>query len=361
MGDDGYNFKDESTGSGVPTGWDTAVTASSTILSEAGDPEHKQVWAFGPCIALFPGGYYHDWGATRETGVVEFYYMNYDVSGSDICAIIITDTAESGNSITANTHVGAFSIHDTKFKVYDSASAWADIAGAPTPEDEKWYHVSIVFNSSAGNFTDPIDSTDLAAGKFRIWIDRTKYGDYDQDSADNPDKVEIWQELSGTAVVGLDAFAFSWDATYDVGDNMGFITETAMTTGNVYKSVVTGTVMDYRKAVMSIDEDEEIQKGHTIQITYTYSVGGATASGVIFEGMVTSMTTSKPYECVVESLAKEDLKDKPAIGAQESGRTDQIVTAQTADINHISDGTHENGEAMGTLTFGGTKTYRQIY
>jgi hypothetical protein len=157
----------------------------------------------------------------------------------------------------------------------------------------------------------------------------------------------------------VDAIDFSWSDGYTWGRNKLLESQITLTASNVINCLTTGKVMNYRVCSMVLDPSEIIPKGAIIEITDTYSKDGATASAVMFKGMVAEKEDKHPYVLTIKSQAKEDLEDKPS--GDESGRSDEIITAQTADINHIGDGTHENGSAMGTLTYAGVRSYGRVW
>ncbi len=338
VSDDGFNFKDEAYGTYYsakqPSGWYLNI---GYIVDYKGHTK---------CIKLTEAS--RDFSAGQDYGVMDGWFLTTrDIGGANDLIIALRD---SGAATVGYVRIDC----DTLDVFLMAADTTLNITS------DTWFHVSFEWNNSGGN-KDLRGDGNLADGDCRVYINGDQCG---ADQALNNGNDVTYGFFDGTNEDDyFDAICFTnltdWNTDYSLDDNLTLAVDTSISTSNIYESTVHGRVMAHKKAEMTIDASENISKGTEIEITDNYSESGATASEVIFKGMVTSMSKNEPYKYLVESLAKEDLLDKPT--NDESGRSDEIITAQTADINHIADGTHENGTAMGDMVFLGTKNYSRIW
>lgn len=90
-------------------------------------------------------------------------------------------------------------------------------------EEDTWYHISMRFRSDTGSVL-PSPDDDLAQGKFRIYVNKTKYGDWNMV---NGEDITHFTIITALGPIGYnaytDAFGFSWDDNYNIGDNLELI------------------------------------------------------------------------------------------------------------------------------------------
>ena len=104
-----------------------------------------------------------------------------------------------------------FAFREVSFDYHDGA--WHDIK-APALDDT-WYHIKILFECGIAGLEG------LAQYTWRVFIDQVEYGDYGFDN----DQPQVDWILFQTAITHLnyyqyiDAIGYSWDPTYDIGDN----------------------------------------------------------------------------------------------------------------------------------------------
>jgi len=149
-------------------------------------------------------GWWHNHSA-QTFGTYEFYMATSDPTYASVIYIY------NGGPPTA---LFGFRIDLDKFRCTNSG--WIDVPGAPTPVANTWYQIRIDFECTGGIYME------LAQYKYQVWINNVKYGpfsfDIDESQAD-----EIGFVTSNTDTpyeTYLDAFGFSWEADYSIGDNL---------------------------------------------------------------------------------------------------------------------------------------------
>lgn len=113
-------------------------------------------------------------------------------------------------------------------------------------------------------------------------------------------------------------------------------------------------------ATISLLSTYPLVQGMFITITDMFTTAGASASQIIFEGFVTNFVDRVVQVANLVSPAQRDLDNEFPVGDY-SGRTDEIIVDLIGDYcDYITVGVDSNGMAMGTITFGGDKTLREI-
>lgn len=98
------------------------------------------------------------------------------------------------------------------------SGGWNNIVAA---SDRLFYHFSIRFRCTGGDALAAPDN-DLAAGKWRVYINEVEYGDFNFVNDTDIDKIELsgFGNAAGTWYIYWDALGWDWDAGYDIGDNI---------------------------------------------------------------------------------------------------------------------------------------------
>ncbi len=118
--------------------------------------------------------------------------------------------------------------------------------------------------------------------------------------------------------------------------------------------------MDAFSATMDILNTITIEKGMFISITDTFTTASVSATAIIFEGFVGIFTGRYLQTVELISPALKDLDEEFPSGDY-SGRTDEIIVSLLSDYaDYITAGTMTAGTAMGTITFAGDKSLREI-
>lgn len=129
----------------------------------------------------------------------------------------------------------------------------------------------------------------------------------------------------------------------------------------VMEAIINMKKMGSWSASMSILNAYPITQGMFITITDMFTTAGVSASQIIFEGFVTNFTDRFVQVANLISPAQRDLDNEFPEGDY-SGRTDEIIVSLLGDhADYITEGTLSAGMAMGTITFGGDKSLREIF
>jgi len=343
-----WNFKDESNGTTDPTGWNDDGTGIHTI--QASYKGHKKVWKFhDPGLSRYYG--YRTLTSSQSYGTVECYVLGNDVTSG--FALRLQSDSDPDDDMEA----GISFENDKWYYGSGAADAWTEIVG-PTPSDDTWHHISIRWRATgAGAYQG------LSEGDYKVYIDGVEYGDYSltTDTAithvffrtDQADTIDAYVDA-----IGFADFASDPPGTYSIGDNLTFEV-LSINASNALKCEITHEIMNYPIAHVVLEESEEILQGHYFQVTDTYSVDGASASNIIFEGQVSMKMDNYPFATIWENRAVEAGNfDKPGLKCTgtHSGDSDDVMESIRSDLcDYIVKGTHSAGTAMGDRTYAGDK------
>jgi hypothetical protein len=160
----------------------------------------------------------------------------------------------------------------------------------------------------------------------------------------NPTSDAVW-------IVITDSFLMNDDReVYEYEDVEAFVMET----------VINMEDMNDPSGSITLLNTYPLAKGMFITIKDMFTTAGSSANSIIFEGYVGPFTDRYLQEASLISPAKKDLDDEFPSGDY-SGRTDEIIVSLLSDYaDYITAGTMTNGIAMGTITFGGDKSLREI-
>ena len=178
------------------------------------------------------------------------------------------------------------------------------------------------------------------------------------------DSVGVWQDMGQVAVNDtLYHIKIVWyaDNTFDTYIN-GIQLQDGIANNNNQVSGVDVFFMEANGD--SIDYSYLDAYGETENPSYTVGDNNYVAEGedqIIFEGYVGPFTKRFIQDVQLVSPAKRDLDEEFPDGDY-SGRTDQIIVLLLADHgDYITAGTMSAGMAMGTITFSGDKSLREIF
>ena len=190
-----YNFRDDADGA-VPTFIttdDSGGTCTVTIIPSL-DGHRKVLKLYDPdaanrCIC------YHAFASGQVTGTIEFFMHTTDATFENS---VIARGEDTGYRIQ-------FSLYQDKFQYYDGG--WNDVGLVGL--DNTTYHVKFIFSCTTDTY--------------EIWIDGVQY----QAAAAFTGVATTLDDIrlnTSTASSGyslyFDAFGFSWDADYAIGDNV---------------------------------------------------------------------------------------------------------------------------------------------
>ncbi|MCP4585300.1 hypothetical protein [Pseudoalteromonas sp.] len=348
VGDGGYNFKDL-VGTSVPDGnWsdDDAGAAVSEIIAQYTSHQFVLKMNDDDCDwrYIFADG-------EQTSGTIEFYMCSIDNS--------VFDSMTTGGFTIRDNITDCFGMRfkNNKFEVLDNDGGGADwnaIAAGPTTETNKWYHISIRWESTAGAYQG------LAEDDFKVFIDGTEYGDYNFANAGDPDRIRLMG--LDDCIIRFDAFGFDWDGTYSIGDNKTLEVDTTITS-SVSKCLISFPKEGYPEADMQIESDEALTLGTTIQIKDNYTSNGVTNDNtLIFDGEVISKDGNYPPTYHLRSSAKEMDTTRQYTSATYTKDTDGLIAQiiSDGDVDYITNGSLTDGADLGTISLEGDKTFRRI-
>ncbi|MFX0024178.1 MAG: Ig-like domain-containing protein, partial [Candidatus Hermodarchaeota archaeon] len=81
-------------------------------------------------------------------------------------------------------------------------------------KDNEWHHFRIDFEQTGDYYQG------LSENEWQLYVDGVKYGPYGFEVDIIPDRLYLHTDSSGTHDVYYDAFGFSWDNQYSIGDNL---------------------------------------------------------------------------------------------------------------------------------------------
>lgn len=287
-----YNFGDEEDGtSGSNIDFITGITLGTFVI-ESDFQNHKKVLA-AKVVSDTDYRAHHTFPAQDGVEYIEFYWATTDITKQQDFYVL-----NSGNSLAAGNILIRFLIGfptGSRFGVAIGNGAggitWVTIGPAVLSNNQQ-YHIKI--------------EIDIDNDVFSIWIDDieevTDENLFNDNTFANYNTIQHHAVANGDWSSYFDAYGFSWDIDYTVGDNK------------------------------KVAGEEKI----------------------IFEGVIYKHTETQNQRLFLESFAAKDLDTKPS--GDYSGRSDEIITSLLIDYtNYVTKGTFSAGTAMGTITFGGEK------
>ena len=192
-----YSFENDENGN-TPSGWVRQCYEGykTEVISEF--QGHKKVLR---CYDPFEDQYrlFRYFSEGHSSGTIEFWMATSSTSKSN------------GVWLTCN-QGGLLAVYmDDGYLRYYDKSGWHNLI---TISANAWYHIRIDFEQTGNNYTG------LGEETFRLVIDGSEYGPYNCANSYDTTYLKL---ISGTADYPYygyyDAFGFSWDADYNVGDN----------------------------------------------------------------------------------------------------------------------------------------------
>ncbi len=214
-----YNFYDQDVGDNEIDGFDQteAHNGYHEIVEEIGIHKRAVLHYVGPLPASLTL-LYTTFDPDIDSGVFECYIRSDDVTAG----------WETYFQDSLNNFLLGFYMTLDKFQYYDGATNDVGLGAS----NNTWYHISICFNNSGG-VTDPHgDADNLADGKWRVYINSVKYGDYNLANNVDLDKITFGGFNNGDSGYNSaysSSIGWDWDAAYDVGDNLSLAANTDIT------------------------------------------------------------------------------------------------------------------------------------
>lgn len=147
--------------------------------------------------------YHNDFSSAQGYGTIEYWVKTSD-------ATLLNDV----RLFNGATRVAVLAIDSDMFRYYDGE--WHDVNDGLMALDDTWYHIRIDFECTAGGYKG------LAQFEWRTYINGKIYGDYNFEN--NETTVDTLWLITSTGDSGYysyyDAFGYSWDSNYNIGDNL---------------------------------------------------------------------------------------------------------------------------------------------
>ncbi|KKK67437.1 hypothetical protein LCGC14_2954080, partial [marine sediment metagenome] len=134
-------------------------------------------------------------------GTIEYWMATSDPTRANVIYL------KNGSTILIG-----FRIDEDNFKV--QLSGWTIIGG--TPAANTWYHIRVDFELTTGGYQG------LSQYTFYIYIDGVRYGPYSTvlNQGQITDIAMVTSNSDNPYELYFDAFGYSWDSNYNIGDNM---------------------------------------------------------------------------------------------------------------------------------------------
>ncbi|MFX0029722.1 MAG: hypothetical protein ACFE8B_10970, partial [Candidatus Hermodarchaeota archaeon] len=213
-----YGFESDDDDS-LPTGWTfddiDHISGYAYVISKIGDSnQHKKILdlydnvpASGRPTKIY-NNIFNKYGP-KDFGTIELWIRQSSLGNTDKRGQI-TGTGDS-NTIFQVKMIGGST---PKWQVLNGGNN-VDIAGAPTPSIDTWYHIRIDFENSNGAYQG------LDENKYNIYIDGVCYGPYNLCASEQLERLYLHTYSWGAYYhVYFDAIGYSWDPYYNVGENL---------------------------------------------------------------------------------------------------------------------------------------------
>jgi hypothetical protein len=176
----------------------------------------------------------------------------------------------------------------------NTGGTWQDVPGLTT-EAFQWDHVRIDFRSDTGNSYEGLNSN-----TFRLFYNGIERGTYSFNKIGDPDHIRLYSGWATSFVHGYyDAFGFSWDPSYNVGDNLyegmplNFYNNTSLDWIS-YSLDEQNNITIFEQEIIPLPEEGT----HSIQL-----FGQDTLSGEIIESEIRYFTVDILFDVDVSTLS----------------------------------------------------------
>ncbi|MHA1987424.1 MAG: hypothetical protein ACW98D_12360 [Promethearchaeota archaeon] len=198
-----FGFENDADGSS-PEGWDNPTGTGSylRVVSERfGRKKVIEAYDAGPGTGWWASYYFN-----KTEGTIEFWWAISSVAPSQAQSVFILNS-------TGDPLFGV-QVISGQIQVL-TGGTWLDISGL-TITVNTWDHVRLDFRSNSGSSYQGINQNE-----YRIYYNSIDKGTYSFQNIGDPNNTRLYSGLTPSNVYGyLDAFGFSWDPNYNVGDNL---------------------------------------------------------------------------------------------------------------------------------------------
>ncbi|MBD3216421.1 MAG: hypothetical protein GF311_27660, partial [Candidatus Lokiarchaeota archaeon] len=168
---------------------------------------HKYVYQINDYDGAHGGDIQNHWTSTQANGTIEFWMsFSSNTQGHDY-RVKQYGVGETFRLI----------VIDGEFKYYDNTGIHT-LSGAPTPQVDEWYHIRYEFRGSSTNEHKGLTSQYT----YKIYINGEEFGPFEFATNIDPDTFHAHTAIaSNNLSIYWDAVGYSWDPSYQIGDNQG--------------------------------------------------------------------------------------------------------------------------------------------
>ncbi len=278
-----YGFENDADGS-YPKGWEEVSTGGGfyvkTISNKFG--HNKVLEGYDKGNGAFRINYYFN----NTEGTIEFWMAHTTTSSDKSMSTIIFDS-------TGNPLFGVV-LRENNVKVFTNTGQII----VSTYTINTWYHLRFDFRSNLGNSYEGLNQNE-----FKFYFNGDYNGTYGFDNNGDPDYLWCRSTYSGGAYYSYwDAFGYSWDPNYNIGDNLNeglllsFTPDDLDWMGYSLDNQPINTILG--NSTIPMPEDGH----HTIQVFGVDSIGG------LYESDIRHFTIEpKNPEIVIHSPNQDDI------------------------------------------------------
>jgi hypothetical protein len=197
-----YGFINDQDGT-TPVGWQDLSAGNNYFRVISDKFGHKKVLRgndIGNGVNTQARNYFDN-----KQGTIEFWWAINSVEPTNGYQISIHNST--------GTMLFGLLVQGGQISVY-TTTGWTEIVGL-TMEANTWDHARLDFRSATGNIYES-----LTYNEFRLYYNGIVKGTYFFNIAGDPDYAMLYSGFANVGVAYFDAFGYSWDPNYNVGDNL---------------------------------------------------------------------------------------------------------------------------------------------
>jgi len=197
-----YGFIDDNDNS-VPVDWQDLSTGSNNFRIIPDKFGHQKVLRgidVGTGIVSHARNYFNN-----TQGTIEFWWAVDSVATTSSYAVYLRDSIDAS--------LFGIWVHGGNILLY-TVDGWVDM-GDLSMEVNTWNHVRLDFRSNNGNSYEG-----LLTDEFKLYYNEVEKGTYTFNVTGDPNYLMIYSGYASVGEAFFDAFGYSWDPNYNVGDNL---------------------------------------------------------------------------------------------------------------------------------------------
>ena len=196
-----YGFIDDPVGA-VPVGWQDSSSPGYYFRIISDKFGHKKVLRgsdTGSGVARVTHSF------NNKQGSIEFWWAVDSVSSTHGYNVLIRNST--------NASLFGLWVQGGQISIY-TMTGWEEVPGLKM-ETNVWDHVRLDFRSATGSMYEGLNYNE-----FRLYYNGIEKGTYFFNVTGDPDFLMLYSGIANAGGAYFDAFGFSWDPNYNVGDNL---------------------------------------------------------------------------------------------------------------------------------------------